>query len=262
MDILKRSHLFKRSSDLPGDLAALESVNDDDALISLQHDAVCQPVTNRHINILPNFQHLLLVELVAVLWQLGGRILLHLNIGATIQSFYISSFQKPFCDNLAWFAFALLDHGGAARPESHQLTELLKISWCLFWWRYWISVNDADAAAFGDVRDDEDGEEDDDDKKDDLYRRGQRWSGRTPSGTPRGGTTGPGDSCCKEAGGRAAASNWVKLQLGVNLWAQLWRTMGLGKFSAHCLFHDYYNNTTFMWQKRKVLCQSLKVRNT
>ena len=67
MDILKRSHLFKRSSDLPGDLAALESVNDDDALISLQHDAVCQPVTNRHINILPNFQHLLLVELVAVL---------------------------------------------------------------------------------------------------------------------------------------------------------------------------------------------------
>ena len=61
MDDLKNSHLFKRSADLPGDLAALESVNDDDALLSLQHDAVRQPVTDRHIHILSNFQHLQII---------------------------------------------------------------------------------------------------------------------------------------------------------------------------------------------------------
>ena len=52
------THLFKCCADLLGDLTALESVNDDDALLALQHDAVRQAVTNRHVNILTNFQYL------------------------------------------------------------------------------------------------------------------------------------------------------------------------------------------------------------
>ena len=58
MDISKNSHLLKGCAHLPGDLAALKRVNDDHTLLSLQHDAVRKPVTNRHIHILPNFQHL------------------------------------------------------------------------------------------------------------------------------------------------------------------------------------------------------------
>ena len=50
--------LAKYLSVPPGDLAALQRVNDDDPLLPLHHHAVSKAIPDSHVHVGPNFEHL------------------------------------------------------------------------------------------------------------------------------------------------------------------------------------------------------------